>query len=84
MNTLSQSTLEAALAGLEAQRNRNDEHIAAIRSLLGNRGTVRRSRNGASAAPSALRRARRPLSAAARKRISDAQRKRWATLRKNQ
>jgi exonuclease VII small subunit len=53
---------EAIIAELEAERDRLDEAIAALRTGKGR----------------ARRKGRRPLSAAARKRISEAQKKRWA------
>jgi hypothetical protein len=58
------------LADLEAQRERIDRAIAALA-----KGSNGRTHYGG-------RRRRKPLSAAARKRISDAQKKRWALRRK--
>src|SRR6266542_5488263 len=69
------SILEAALIGLEQQRSQIDAKMAEIR---------RRLRTGGGAATSAAapgRRAKRVLSPAARKRIADATRKRWAAYR---
>jgi hypothetical protein len=70
-----QAILEAALVGLESQRNRIDETIRDIRSRLGVRGPGRpaASPNGDQPAPG-----RRTMSAAARRKIAAAQRKRWA------
>ena len=72
------SLLTAALEGLELQRQRIDEQIKEVRSLLG-RGTGRRGR------PPGSGRKRGPgrLSAAARKRIAAAQKRRWAEYRKS-
>jgi hypothetical protein len=72
------SLLTAALEGLELQRQRIDEQIKEVRSLLG-RGPGRRGR------PPGSGRKRGPgrLSAAARKRIAAAQKRRWAEYRKS-
>jgi hypothetical protein len=69
--------LEAALVGLELRRERLDQQIAEVRRLIGGRGTRK-----AAATQAAPARKRRKLSAAALKRIADAQRKRWAEWRK--
>jgi hypothetical protein len=62
----------AAITGFEAQKARIDVQIADLRAML----------DGGSpepaAAPEAPKGKRRKMSAAARKRIADAQRKRWA------
>jgi hypothetical protein len=68
------SLLEAALEGLEAQRRRVEEQIHEVRSLLGRRAQPANTQQVNSG--------RRPLSAAARKRIAVAQKKRWAAYRK--
>jgi hypothetical protein len=68
------SLLEAALEGLEIQRQRIEEQIREVRSLLGKR----RAATNHEAMP--LR--KRQLSSAARKRIAAAQKKRWAEYRK--
>ncbi|MGB9606613.1 MAG: hypothetical protein ACP5U2_07340 [Bryobacteraceae bacterium] len=75
--------LAAALEGLQLQRERIEEQIRKVRELLG----VRRGRPPAAAkpvvkAPAAAPAKRRTLSAEARKRISLAQKKRWAEYRK--
>jgi hypothetical protein len=78
--------LEAALQGLEAQRQKLDDQIAQVRSLIGRRlGRPPRS-NGAAAATGSSRggRRKRVLSPEARKRIAAAQKKRWAAFRKSQ
>ncbi len=77
--------LEAALHGLESQRQKLDEQIAQVRALLGRRvgrpprntasSTERYAANGT--AP------KRSLSEEARKRIAAAQKRRWAAYRKS-
>jgi hypothetical protein len=67
--------LQAALEGLHVQRQRLDEQINQVRSLLGKAPGTRAGGRAASLG-------KRQLSAAARKRIAAAQRKRWAEYRK--
>jgi hypothetical protein len=71
--------LSAALEGLELQRQRIEEQIRYVKTLLGRKrpGGVP-SQAGVAAKPAA----KRDLSPAARKRISAAQKKRWAKFRK--
>lgn len=88
----SREILEAALQGLESQRDKLDAQISQVRSLLGNRGPGRPpvsvKRTGSSGESgerhSAAKRPKRVLSPEARKRIAAAQKKRWAAFRKNQ
>jgi hypothetical protein len=82
------SLLTAALEGLELQKQRIDEQIKEVRSLLGKtparRGRPPGTTNGSSTnnGPGpATKRAR--LSSAARKRIAAAQKRRWAEYRKS-
>jgi hypothetical protein len=84
------SLLTAALEGLELQKQRIDEQIQEVRSLLGKtparRGRPPGSTNGGSTSGStsngpSTKRAR--LSTAARKRIAAAQKRRWAEYRKS-
>ena len=79
---ISREILNAAMEGLEQQKTRIEEQITHVRSLLGIRKRGRPPKNAA--APEALKQPgkRRKMSAAARKRIGDATRKRWAALRK--
>src|SRR5271157_6095587 len=82
------SLLTAALEGLELQKQRIDEQIQEVRSLLGNppgrRGRPPGSTNGgATNAVAATKRPRARLSASARKRIAAAQKRRWAEYRKS-
>ncbi len=72
--------LSAALEGLELQRQRIDEQIAQVRAMLGGRKPAKAA--PAAAAPNTEKPARRQLSAAARKRIAMAQKRRWAEYRK--
>ena len=69
---LTAEILIAAIEGFESQKRRIDVQIAELRTLLD--GT----RTEPVAAAEAPTRKRRKMSAAARKRIGDAQRKRWA------
>jgi hypothetical protein len=77
MPKIDSSILEMALVGLQSEAQRIEEKMAAIRKHLGVRGKTAAlsfSRDGA--AP----RRRRQLSAAALRRISLAQKKRWAAF----
>jgi hypothetical protein len=65
--------LQAALEGLEQQRQELEKKIATVRSMLG----VRKGFRGAGL----VAKPKRILSAAARKRIADAQRRRWALVK---
>ena len=65
--------LAAALQGLEAQKQKLDEQIAQVRSMLG--GRVSKPVSGGTAK-------KRILSPEARQRIAAAQKKRWAEHRK--
>jgi hypothetical protein len=73
---IDESVLRAALVGLEQKRAGIEEQIAAVRKQL------RDEKVGDTAAPGAPARKKRVMSAAARKRIGEATRKRWATYRK--
>jgi hypothetical protein len=77
---LSQDLLRAALEGLEAAKTRIEGQIESIRASLGIKRRGRPRKTAASQEPP--KRKRRKMSAAARKRIGDATRKRWAALRK--
>jgi len=82
--TASREILEAALQGLELQRQKLDEHIAQVRSLLGRR-VGRPPKEGHAASVAEVKKApvKRVLSAEARKRIAAAQKRRWAAFRKS-
>ena len=74
---LTPEILTAALAGLEAQKDRIATQIAEVRRMLGGAPVP-----APSVAEAPTRKPRRKMSAAARKRIAEAQRKRWAAVRK--
>lgn len=80
--------LEAALVGLKAQRSRLDQQIAMVEGQLGKRSPGRPKRLQEPESPAAKKVAkkgkRRKMSAEARARIAEAQRKRWAAYRKAQ
>lgn len=75
-STLDHSLLEAALEGLEHRRQRIVAQIAEIRAQLGTAAKPSPTHAVVETAKSA-----RKLSAAGRKRIADAARKRWAAHR---
>jgi hypothetical protein len=74
--------LESALTGLQSQLNQIDEAMAGIRSQLRHGGPGRRA-NASINGVQPVRR-KRNMTAAARKRIGEATRKRWAAYRKQQ
>jgi hypothetical protein len=69
---LTPQIINAAVLGFEEQKQHIDTQIAELRAMLPG------GRTEPAATPEAPRGKRRKLSAAARKRIGDAQRKRWA------
>jgi hypothetical protein len=76
--------LEAALQGLEAQKQKLEEQIANVRSMLGGRaGKPAKAPVWSGAAVSSGTSKKRILSPEARQRIAAAQKKRWAAYRKN-
>lgn len=81
---LDKSVLTAALEGLEAQKQKIEENILQVRSLLGV-GSVRRGRppKGPASmnAPAATGRKRRKFSAATRAKMAAAQKRRWAAAK---
>jgi hypothetical protein len=70
---LTPEIITAAIDGFEAQKTRIDTQIAELRALLSGAGPIETAATSEPATPK-----RRKMSAAARKRIGDAQRKRWA------
>jgi peptidoglycan hydrolase CwlO-like protein len=81
----SKGVLEAALQGLETQKQTLEAQISEVRGLLGRRpGRPAKNSRPATAASSepASAKPKRVLSAEARKRIAAAQKKRWAAYRK--
>ncbi len=82
------SLLTAALEGLELQKQRIEEQIQEVRTLLGKtpgrRGRPPATTNGHTSHNGvASKRPATRLSAAARKRIAAAQKRRWAEYRKS-
>jgi hypothetical protein len=73
------SLLSAALEGLEAQRRRIEEQIAQVRAAMGGRGARAGLGGGAGRVVQ-----KRELSPEARKRIANAQKRRWAEYRRKQ
>ncbi|MEK7407249.1 MAG: hypothetical protein AAB225_19415 [Acidobacteriota bacterium] len=72
-----QTLLNAALQGLEIQKQRIEEQIQQVQKMLGGRKAKAAEPKKAAKAGG-----RKPLSAAARRRISLAQKRRWAAYRK--
>src|ERR1039458_4492350 len=70
---LTNEIITAAIDGFQGQRSKIDSKIAELRALLSGGPT-----ESAASTPVPTTRKRRKMSAAARKRIGDAQRKRWA------
>ena len=75
MSTFNHSILEAALVGLEAQKKRIDAQIAEVRAMLASRP------DEAATTPEASPRKRRKFSVATRRRMKEAQQRRWAKIR---
>jgi hypothetical protein len=75
-NTYSDEILAAALEGYQSQKERIEAKIAELQQML-------KGGSGATEAAPAPQSGRRTLSAAARARIAEAQRKRWANARKD-
>ena len=76
------SLLTAALAGYQHQLAEIDSKIAQIKEALSGRRALATPDGGGGDIPSPFAKRRRRMGAAARKRIADAQRKRWAAYRK--
>jgi len=74
---LTPEIITAAIDGFEAQKVRLDSQISELRALLSGSPT-----ESAAATPEPKTRKRRRMSAAGRKAIAEAQRKRWAASRK--
>jgi hypothetical protein len=72
---LTAEILDAAIEGFETRKLRIDEQIAQVRQLLNGEQSI------AAATSETQKRTRRTMTAAARKRIGDAQRKRWAVTK---
>ena len=74
MPTLTREIIEAAIYGFEAQKTNLDHQIAELRAMLP-------GASGQSSAEPRSRRPRRKMSAAGRRAIAEAQRKRWAATK---
>ena len=79
-NTLDTMTLQMALIGYEAERQKLQDKIAELQAQLGGRSI----RTGTSVVPARVTPTKRRMSASARRRIAAAQKKRWAEYRKKQ
>lgn len=80
-----QELLNLARAGAAARIAQLEEEIARIRATFGRGAAPRRARSGgAAAAQTEAPRKRRRMSAAGRKRIADAAKRRWAKWRSEQ
>jgi hypothetical protein len=77
MPTLTKEVIEAAIQGFEAQKHHIDSQIAELRAMLPS------GANGSAHGMQTAQRAKSRMSAAGRKAIAEAQRKRWAAV-KNQ
>jgi len=77
VSTEDTKTLEMALVGYQVERQKIEEKIKAIEARLGGKKPVQ-----APDAPKPADKPKRVLSAAARRRIAAAQKKRWAEHRK--
>jgi len=75
-----QRLLELALKGLQADRAKLDDEIADIKRELNQRASTVNRGNQATGAASPMK--KRTMSAAARKKISEAMKRRYAELRK--
>jgi hypothetical protein len=75
MPTLTPEIIEAAIDGLEAKKQRIDVQIAQLRAMLSPSG------NGSAPASQPTVHRKRGMSAAGRKAIAEAQRKRWAAAK---
>jgi hypothetical protein len=73
--------LELALKGLEAERDRVDEEIAAVKAQLNGGGRTTAQSSSAQAAPKATGQ-KGGITAAGRQKLAEAMRRRWAAKRK--
>jgi hypothetical protein len=76
------TTLQMALVGYQIERQKIDDRIRELESQLKGRRGLLSAPNGRGPAAKKGPRAKRVLSAAARRRIAAAQKKRWAEHRK--
>jgi hypothetical protein len=78
---MNQRILELALKGLEAERDRVDEEIAALKAKLNGGGRPTARSRSAQASSSATRQ-KGGITAAGRQKLAEAMRRRWAVKRK--
>ena len=82
---MNRAIIEAAIIGFEAQKQKIDATIAELRSQLGGTAPAKRGRKPKVAETTeAAPRKRRKMSAAGRKAIRDAVKRRWAAVRAKQ
>jgi hypothetical protein len=82
-STPSREILVAALHGLEARKQKLEQQIAQVQSMLGKRlGRPPKTANAALVDSAAPARKKRVMSAEARNKIAAAQKKRWAAFHK--
>ena len=74
MSTPNAEIIQAAIEGLQTRKQHIDARIAELRGMLNGSKSEPASADGS--------KGRRTMSAAARKRIAEAQRKRWAAVKK--
>ena len=77
---MDKSTIEMAILGLEEQKKKIEHAIAELRTQLNGRGR-RQILPGGGEMPTPFKRKRRKMSAAARKKISEAMKRRYAAMR---
>jgi len=75
MSKLTSEIITAAIEGFQSQNSRIDDQVAELRAMLSGVATQ------TAAAPEAPTRKRKKFSAAARKRMKEAQQRRWAKIR---
>ena len=78
--TLNPTILQAALEGLELEKQRLEASIAEVRALLGGRSAA--PTKSSQYVPAGGQPKKRVFSAATRKKMAEAQRRRWAAARK--
>ena len=83
-NNMDNSIYEAAIEGLELQKQRIDEQIKQIREMLAGTGKPNKAAPAKASEKAGKRKKRRKLDDEAKLRISVAQKKRWATFREKQ
>ena len=76
---LNEEILQAAIIGLQEQKKRIDAQLEELRLMLAGGSAENNTEPKSAPTP---KKAKRKLSAAARKAIADAQRKRWAAVKR--